>query len=166
VHGREVLCSDPPIVFPGNVQARHFAEAGPKGATVVTVRGSRVVGVEPRWLDVVRFCRVRVDVSEARTIDQVLQAASGALGSLLDGDDDPNRVLVARLTLDGVGGMGAVLSCPPERLLRCIRQSARRADESRLWVERVRVRAGPPVCAAWTIAPGQTAAGSFGRMDV
>ena len=37
VHEREVLCRNPWVVFPGNLQGRHARETGAKGATLVEV---------------------------------------------------------------------------------------------------------------------------------
>ncbi len=42
VHNREVLCTEPWIVFSGNIQGRHVREPGPKGCTLVTVRDGQV----------------------------------------------------------------------------------------------------------------------------
>src|SRR5262249_25240669 len=61
VHAREVLCRDPFIVFPGNVQGRSMRERGPKGATVITIERNRVARVEERALDGLRFCVAEVD---------------------------------------------------------------------------------------------------------
>ncbi|EQD80584.1 Metallophosphoesterase, partial [mine drainage metagenome] len=35
VHDHRVVCEDPMVVFPGNLQGRHIRETGPKGATLV-----------------------------------------------------------------------------------------------------------------------------------
>ena len=65
VHQRECCRQAPWIVFPGNLQGRHINEAGPKGATLVTVIDGRVARVEPIVLDDVRWegsrwrCRLR-----------------------------------------------------------------------------------------------------------
>jgi exonuclease SbcD len=55
VHRREILHQDPWVVFPGNIQGRHVRETGPKGCTVVTVRDGRVLSVEHRDLNVLRW---------------------------------------------------------------------------------------------------------------
>ena len=69
VHEREVLASDPWVVFPGNLQGRHARETGPKGATVIEVEDGRVRAVEHRVLDVVRWSQIHVDAEDARSVD-------------------------------------------------------------------------------------------------
>jgi DNA repair protein SbcD/Mre11 len=158
VHAREVLCSDPHVVFPGNLQGRSMREPGPKGATVVTVEGGRVVGFEHRSLDVIRFCTCEVDVSEAERLDDILEAVERRLKTLVGDDDRDDRVLAVRLVIDGVPGVGALLSCPAQRCLHWIRGVARQVDEARLWIEQVRARAGAPICTEWTVGSADTTA--------
>jgi len=151
VHAHEVLCVDPPVVFPGNLQGRSMREQGPKGAIVVTVEGSGVVAVELRSLDVIRFCTCEVDISEAETLDDILDAVSRRLAMLLDGDDSEERVFAVRIVLDGVPGIGALLAHAPARCVREIRAVAREVGEARIWVESVQARGRAPVSARWTM---------------
>lgn len=73
VHVRDALQRDGTwIVFPGNIQGRHARETGAKGATLVEYSGEQVRSVEHRELDMVRWLRVPVDVSDAATVDDVL----------------------------------------------------------------------------------------------
>jgi len=46
VHQREIIATDPWIVFPGNTQGRHMRETGPKGAVLLSVEADRVVELE------------------------------------------------------------------------------------------------------------------------
>jgi DNA repair protein SbcD/Mre11 len=163
VHAREVLCSDPPIVFPGNVQGRSIRERGPKGATVVTLEDRRVVSLEHRSLDVVRFCGCEVDVSDARNLDDILDAVGHRLRALLGDDDSDDRVLAVRIVLEGMPGIGALLSCSPERCLHWIRATALEVGDARLWIEQVRARAGAPTCTEWIVGSADaTAMAPFG----
>ncbi len=65
IHKREVLHTDPCIVFPGNIQGRHIGETGAKGCMLVTVHDNHRVEVEFRCLDVLRWERCSVDATEA-----------------------------------------------------------------------------------------------------
>lgn len=60
IHKREVLReSEPMVVYPGNLQGRHFNEAGSKGCYLLEVEGGRLVNsgflplsqIEYHWLD-------------------------------------------------------------------------------------------------------------------
>ncbi|HEY8945858.1 MAG TPA: DNA repair exonuclease, partial [Polyangiaceae bacterium] len=72
VHQREEVRQDPWIVFPGNLQGRHARETGKKGATLVTVRAGRIVEVEHRALDEVRWANIVFDASVAASADDVV----------------------------------------------------------------------------------------------
>src|SRR5690606_7457206 len=65
VHAREVVSTEPYVVYPGNLQGRHARETGPKGATVLTVEGGVVESIEHRALDVCRWEIVTVDAGPA-----------------------------------------------------------------------------------------------------
>jgi hypothetical protein len=161
VHAREELSLDPPVVFPGNLQGRSMRERGPKGATVVTVNGSRVAALEHRSLDVIRFCSCVVDVSDVQTLDDILDMVGRELVTLLEDDDSEDRVLAVQVVLAGVPGIGALLSISPARCLHWIRTVAAEVDEARIWIEQVRARGGPPVHAEWIIGPSARAAAVF-----
>ncbi len=99
VHTRAELLRDPWIVFPGNLQGRHINEAGPRGATLVTVSHGRVASVASHALDVLRWGRLSVDATGAATRDDVLNRA----GVLLDSAvlEAEGRLLVVRVMVSG-----------------------------------------------------------------
>ena len=63
IHAAEIVCRDPWIVYPGNLQGRSPREIGAKGAMRVTVEDGRIVAVEPIALDAARWAHEFVDVS-------------------------------------------------------------------------------------------------------
>ncbi|MEA3241599.1 MAG: DNA repair exonuclease, partial [Pseudomonadota bacterium] len=67
VHQREVVSTDPLIVFSGNIQGRHIKETGAKGVTLVRVEDGRIVEVEAVELDVLRWSICQVDLSACAT---------------------------------------------------------------------------------------------------
>src|SRR5690606_2935920 len=79
VHQREVLHEHPWVVFPGNLQGRHMKEVGEKGATIVDVEAGRVVDVQHRALDVVRFAQREVALEPESDVDGAMQAAFAAM---------------------------------------------------------------------------------------
>ena len=104
VHKREVLAEAPWVVFSGNLQGRHARETGPKGATLITASGGRIVAVEPKVLDVARWDLRAVDVTEAMHLDDVLEASRRAFDAAREAADD--RPLAVRLVLRGTTGLG------------------------------------------------------------
>ncbi len=155
IHIRQTLCTDPWIVFPGNLQGRHVKEDGEKGATLVTVTSGRVAR-EPEHipLDVVRWRRQAVDVTGAETAQAVLDRVAFTLdqAALLAQD----RMLVVRLTLTGECPIHAELARAPEKLRQDVRATATEiAGTDELWIEDVRLATTPAVdIAALRAQPG------------
>lgn len=135
VHRREILSTDPYVVFPGNLQGRHARETGEKGASIVTVEGGVIRSVEHRALDVVRWETVEIDVSEAtdaieavdRTIARLTEAVERAEG----------RVLAARVVVHGTTPASTELRRESERFVAEIRAAGRDTLGDDLWIEKV-----------------------------
>jgi DNA repair exonuclease SbcCD nuclease subunit len=140
VHRREVLRSDPPIVFPGNLQGRFFRETGPKGATVVRVNNGRVT-LEEHHCDVLRWEICEVSAGGAATpesaIDHIYEALAGIRRRTPDG------ALAVRVRLTGVSQAHAALASNPERWINEAR--LRGGDLRELWVENVELDTRSPV---------------------
>ena len=143
VHGREVLHEAPWVVFPGNVQGRHARETGPKGAALVTVDSGRIVDVEHRDLDVVRWAACAVDVSGCATPDEVAIVAADALREHVDAAGP--RLLAARVTVEGVSDAHAAVARDPETVVAAIRARALDLHGDRVWLEKVRLHTRPTV---------------------
>lgn len=137
VHEREVLASDPWVVFPGNLQGRHARETGPKGATVIEVEDGRVRAVEHRVLDVVRWSQIHVDAEDARSVDDAAERALEALTRTSDASD--GRLLAARVHLRADAERAAPLFRDPDRLAAEIRRTALDRHGEDVYVERVLV---------------------------
>lgn len=99
VHQREVLSEEPWVVFPGNLQGRHIKETGPKGCTLIEVDDGRIVSVEHRSVDRVRWALCEVDVSADAELDDALESCIQKLARLQD--DAEGRLLSARVRLVG-----------------------------------------------------------------
>ena len=99
VHKREIVSEDPWIVFPGNIQGRHIKETGAKGAMLVTVEDRRIIEVEERELDVLRWATCQVDLSECETSDMVYDAVRQGFEQELDQAN--GKTLAMRLVLTG-----------------------------------------------------------------
>ncbi len=141
VHKREVLCEDPPILFPGNLQGRHVRESGPKGCTLVSVDDDYHVRAEPRWVDVFRWETCRVDSSRAETGDDLLDQLRERLDKLVDQAD--GRPLAVRVEVVGSSRVHETVASEPLRWEHEIRAVAQDAGAGSVWIEKVRLRTSP-----------------------
>ncbi len=150
VHQREVVHRDPWIVFPGNIQGRHIREAGPRGATLVTVENGKVTAVEHRDLDVVRWSLCRVDLTGCTSVDEVLERTGHDLSDTADRAD--GRPVAVRLELSGEVSCHPELHRDREHLVSELMALA--GDLGEVWLEKIRLRTRPPACDPVTADPG------------
>ena len=136
VHAREVLSTDPWVVFPGNLQGRHVRESGPKGATLVEVEGSQVTAVRPIEFDVVRWQVTEVDVSGLGGFDAVLERIVLALESAKSAAK--GRVLATRIEIVGETEAHVTLLSSSERLKAQVRLES--LVRGGVYVEDVRIK--------------------------
>ena len=136
IHARQVVCEQPWIVFPGNLQGRHINEPGEKGATLVQVAGGKVVAAEPRVLDDFRWTRVSADLAGCDREEEALHIVAARLAEALAAAD--GRGLAVRVTLLGATGLHGALTGLHEKLL-----AEARMLSPRLWVEGIDQRTRP-----------------------
>jgi DNA repair exonuclease SbcCD nuclease subunit len=162
VHAREVLSTEPWIVFSGNLQGRHARETGAKGATLITVEDGRISAVEARALDVVRWAQLEVDIGGAADADEVLARVAAAL-SAASAEAGDGRLLAARLTVAGSGGAHATLVGDSERWEAELRRlGSECGDGESVWLEKIRFATRAPIDAA-ALAARQDAVGEVVR---
>lgn len=134
VHARTELNRDPWIVYPGNLQTRFMREAGEKGATIVTVRDSRIDEVEHVPLDVVRWMTVAVDVTGCTTQDRLAGMLQERLRDAILAAG--GRTVAARLSLTGATPLHQALKVDADQWLEAEIERAR-LDLDNLWLEQV-----------------------------
>lgn len=141
VHTRETLCEKPPIVFPGNLQGRHIRETGPKGAMLVTVVPGQSPGLEFRPLDVFRWERLTIDLTDMESETAILNQITEGLETAVASAD--GRPLAVRLELGGRTPGHASLAGKREHWIAMIRETAINKWGNRIWIEKVRVSTSP-----------------------
>jgi DNA repair exonuclease SbcCD nuclease subunit len=140
VHARELVSTEPWIVFPGNLQGRGPREAGDKGATLVRVSRGQVKEVVHRPLCCVRFQTVVVEAESARHFDDVLQLA--ALALMREKREAAGPARVVRLVIEGVEAAVASLEVSPWVRNRALHALARELSDENLWLDETWVNAG------------------------
>jgi exonuclease SbcD len=143
VHQREVLHKDPWIVFSGNLQGRHARETGAKGCTVIEVVDGVVSEVKAVTLDVVRWSRVTIDLTDVRSSSEMLECVANATAKAISAAD--GRMVALRLELHGSSTVHGELAREPERWTNEIRQRAMEVAGEDVWIEKIRFKTRPAV---------------------
>ena len=136
VHAREIVCEEPWVVFSGNIQGRHIRETGPKGCMLVEEQDGRIVRVEHRELDVMRWAVACVDAGRAARGDDVIDAASRALKHTIK--ENKEMPLAVRVEIMGATKAHRELLSNPERWKNDLRAVATDISGGTVWLEKIR----------------------------
>lgn len=142
VHTRQTLSAvAPAAVYPGNLQARHPGEQGPRGFYLVEAERGRAPRLTFQPCDLWRFATLSLDLGGAH-VSSVDQVAAHLL--LAAQDQQGDRGLIARAVLTGPTPVHADLKRAGARdeLLRDLREQARGAGD--LWWDDLSIRTRPP----------------------
>jgi DNA repair exonuclease SbcCD nuclease subunit len=72
VHVRQILCEDPPVVYPGSLQGRTHTDTGPRGAYLVDLTDRAAPALAFRSLAPVRWETLRVNgLQDADSLDRM-----------------------------------------------------------------------------------------------
>ena len=138
VHAREIVCQEPYVVYPGNLQGRHARETGAKGAMLLTVEDGRLLDLSHEPVDVLRWAVCRVDATLASDVPEVLERAREAMSAEVAGAD--GRLLAARVVIEGECGAHAALVRETAALAEQLRACALDVAPDVLWLEKVQLR--------------------------
>ena len=136
VHEHAVLHTEPWVVFPGCLQARHINEPGPKGCVLVSVDDGHVASVEFRPVDVVRWATVVVPVDGCRSRHAALDRAAEAITAA--SQDADGRVLACRVRLTGTDPAPALSWGDDNDWLDNLRSVCMEIAPGPVWLEGVR----------------------------
>lgn len=135
IHKQEFVSEDPWIVFPGCVQGRHIRETGPKGCVLVTVEDGTITEVEKIPLDVLRWVRCNVDLTDVAEMRKVLERTRKTIEkerTLADG-----RPIAIRIRFEGATSVSDEMAAYPERFEQQIKALGAEIAGDDLWIERV-----------------------------
>jgi DNA repair protein SbcD/Mre11 len=141
VHNRQTLCSDPYIVYPGNIQGRHGKEQGEKSCELVTVSDTGAISLESVPTSVVPWFEQAIDASDCQTADEVYERLRTHLEGLLSRTNE--RVTAVRLLIVGTTDAHAELSRDLEQVRNEAISIANECGNGLFWVERVQVATLP-----------------------
>jgi DNA repair exonuclease SbcCD nuclease subunit len=141
VHNRQILCADPYIVYPGNIQGRHGKEQGEKSCELVTVSDAGAISIETISTSVVPWFQTDIDASGCRTAEEVYEKLRLGLEAMLSQSSE--RVTAVRLRIFGTTDAHGELSRDLEQVRHEAISIATECGKGLFWVERVEVSTSP-----------------------
>jgi exonuclease SbcD len=136
-----VVHTDPWIVYPGNLQGRKCTEAGPKGATLITVESGEVQTVEHLDLDDVRWHWCEIDATTMADIDEIRAGIASRFDSIAD--ELEQRLAAIRLVVKGPSAAHEELWKDQHGFEADVRSTA--SQTGRLWVEKIKIETTRPM---------------------
>jgi DNA repair exonuclease SbcCD nuclease subunit len=137
VHNRQIVCDDPYIVFPGNIQGRHGKEPGEKSCELVTVSDAGVVSIQTIPTSVLLWSEVEIDASDCQTADDLYEKLSAHFRKLAS--ENHERVTALRVRVAGSSNAHAELNRDPEVVRNEVMSLANEFGNGLLWIERVQI---------------------------
>jgi len=145
VHNRQVLCTNPFIVYPGNVQGRHGKELGEKSCELVTVSDTGAISAHTLSTSVVPWTQINLNASDCHTLHDISDKLRSELGYLLAQEKDRERITALRLRIIGSTNAHPELIRDPEEVRAEVISVVNECGNGLLWLERVEIKTLPIV---------------------
>lgn len=143
VHNRQIVCNDPYIVFPGNIQGRHGKEPGEKSCELVTVSDAGAVSIQTIPTSVLLWSEVEIDASDCQTADELYDKLAVHFRKLAS--ESHERVTALRVRMAGSSDAHAELNRDAEVVRNEVMSLASEFGNGLLWIERVQVATSPRI---------------------
>lgn len=162
VHGAEVLCRNPLVVYPGNIQGRHIREEGKKGVYFVVLAQGEPGTAEFVPCDAVRWRSDELSIEGMERDEEFFQSLTALKENVRRESGD--RPALLRLSISGRGTVHRLLRRPgflrgPGGLLETMNEG----EEDRpdfVFTEEIQDRTAPPLDLD-SLASGSHFAGDF-----
>jgi DNA repair exonuclease SbcCD nuclease subunit len=140
IHQRSQHDGRTTVVMPGMPQGRDINEAGSKSVSLVTIHDDRRLSVEERSTSIAEFDRLAVDLSDAVSWFDAVEAIETVVSSART--RSASEHLVARLSLTGRTPLSWRLRRDRDLLLA---EAEQRAEGiGRTWIEKIEIATEPP----------------------
>ena len=141
VHTYEELHSNPPIIYPGNLQGRSIRECGPKGAVLVEVQDGDVSDHSRLCLNRIRWALIYADLARIDTEAEAFKTIRDEIQREVD--QAGGTPIVFRMVLSGSTPLHRKLHSEPGRLADEVLAAANHCTDS-IWLESVKLQTSEP----------------------
>lgn len=148
VHKRQIVSESPLIVYSGNIQGLHINEQGPKGCNLVTatpVEGGWDFAADFHHLGPVQWENVDVDLSGAKTMDEVARLLENALLRARENVAPECQVIIARVILQGNTDMDGSLHKAGALQILADQASFMTSQVPAVWIKDIRLETRPAI---------------------
>jgi DNA repair exonuclease SbcCD nuclease subunit len=139
IHKRQVLCEEPLIIFPGNLQGRSIKETGPKGCILVRVEKDQPI-YDFHALDVIRWEQCEANVTNEETEQGFFEKVMNSVSAVAADTEIP---MLVRVNVAGRCPIHDMIASDLERLVGEIRAETISRYLDRVWIEKVRLNTTP-----------------------
>ncbi|MDR4503935.1 MAG: DNA repair exonuclease [Candidatus Scalindua sp.] len=101
IHTPEVICRDPFMLYPGNIQGRHINEDGPRGCYLISVEVNRKISHEFRPVQNIVWGHEELNLEKTSTLLELVDLLSDRSEEQLSNLSNGERGMVSRWTLTG-----------------------------------------------------------------
>ncbi|GJQ60523.1 MAG: exonuclease SbcCD subunit D [Candidatus Scalindua sp.] len=112
IHTPEVVCRDPFMLYPGNIQGRHINEDGPRGCYLITVDVNRKISHEFRPVQNIVWGHEELNLEKTSTLLELVDLLSDRCEEQLSNITNSERGIVSRWTLTGASPLYHELTIP------------------------------------------------------
>ena len=142
IHARQVVCEQPRVVFPGNLQGRHARETGAKGCELVSVEGGCMTA---RFMPLAVVCwhQIVIDLQPLKTLDELPGLVTQVLAHVASGAGD--LLHAVRVILSGETCLHALEARQPGTLGAAVQAASQDVAGIDVWIEQVRLGIRSPL---------------------
>lgn len=137
IHKREIICEDPYIIFPGNIQGRHIRETGEKSCTIIEVNNNEIIEIYELGTDVLRWFILDIKLDDLETYEELLNKIKIDMNDLLDRNNE--KFLAIRVNLEGSCQFNSFLKNNLEKIETDIRALSIEVGIDVVWIEKIKI---------------------------
>ncbi len=142
VHQYSILHRKPVVAYSGCSQGRHIHEQGEKGCLLFDTEAD---AAEPEFisLDVLRWHHFEINISDAKSIEEVTETVANALTTRLE--HQRIHIHCCRITLRGSCPIHGHLHMHIETLTANLRAITAQISNNRYWIEKIQLKTTPVI---------------------
>ncbi|GAX62045.1 DNA repair exonuclease [Candidatus Scalindua japonica] len=101
IHTTEVLCKDPLILYPGNIQGRHINEDGPRGCYIIKIDSNRKISYEFKPVHNILWKQEEMNIKDIMTTVELTELLLDKCEEELSKLNNDEKGIVVRWRLTG-----------------------------------------------------------------